>query len=91
MANPPPFTCLNVTPQGLNAAAVDWVRRWGVGVLVPYRTRRAEPEFTEYIKTKNNTVPWWEDGCCFGGIGVGVGVGVGRGWAVGLGGGVALN
>ncbi|KAG2423901.1 hypothetical protein HXX76_014954 [Chlamydomonas incerta] len=47
-------------PQGLNSAAVDWVRRWGVGVLVPYLTARAEPAFTEFIKTKNNTVPWYQ-------------------------------
>ncbi|KAG2489325.1 hypothetical protein HYH03_012157 [Edaphochlamys debaryana] len=47
-------------PAGLNAAAVDWVRRQGWGVLVPWLTDRTEPEFHEWVKTKNNTVPWYE-------------------------------
>ncbi|KAG2489324.1 hypothetical protein HYH03_012156 [Edaphochlamys debaryana] len=47
-------------PAGLNAAAVDWVKRHGWGVLVPWVTHRTEPAFLEYSNSKNNTVPWFE-------------------------------
>ncbi|KXZ51281.1 hypothetical protein GPECTOR_13g768 [Gonium pectorale] len=47
-------------PQGLNAALREWVLKHGSGVLVPFITQRTEPAFHEWIKNKNNTVPWYE-------------------------------
>lgn len=54
------FDAIHATgPLGLNDAVLEWVQRYGTGVIAPFWSSRTEPEFHSFIKGKNNTVPWF--------------------------------
>ncbi|KAL4859894.1 26S proteasome non-ATPase regulatory subunit 13 A [Chlorella vulgaris] len=46
-------------PAGLGAAILEYVQEHGAGVLVPWLTADSRPQFTEFVKGKNATVPWY--------------------------------